>query len=247
MREVRRALIKVAARGTVDIALLSDGGAVEGTLHYAGALPEVGEMARWKQAGDGADGEAEWEQAELRPHPEVPGAMYIDTERGKYLLADSGDCCHVKGLETAASKAASFLDVFAASPAAQVLAVDNARAFGFIAPSFAGRDPDQPETLLEKARDAVGVAAKTVGLAFLGGAGARAGWQAAGRFLGPVEGEKRAADPEPDPAAAPQPAGESPAMVRPLDANIHALAEPAATPTAGFMEHGFGHLPGDPL
>lgn len=247
MREVRRALIKVAAQGTVDIALLSDSGAVEDTLHYAGALPEAGEMARWKQADVGVDDDSEWEAAELRPHPDVPDAMYIDTERGKYLLADSGDCCHVKGLETAASKAASFLDAFAASPMAQVMAVDNARAFGFIPPSFAGRDPDQPETLLEKARDAIGVAAKTVGLAAMAGAGARMGWRAAGRFLGPVEGEKQAADPEPDPAAAPQPAGESPAMVRPIDANIHALAEPAATPTAGMMTHGFGHLPLDPL
>ena len=247
MREVRRALIKVAARGAIDIALLSDGGAVDDVLHYAGALPEAGEMARWKQADEGAGDDAEWEGAELRPHPEVPGALYIDTERGKYLLADSGDCCHVKGLETAASKAASFLDVFAANPAAQVLAVDNARAFGFIPPSFAGRDPNEPPTLLEKARDAVGVAAKTVGLAFLGGAGARMGWRTAGRFLGPVEGEKRAANPEPDPAAAARPVGESPAMVRPEDPNIHALAEPAATPTTSWTQHGWGHLPGDPL
>lgn len=238
----------------VRVLLHGDDGAVEDVFHFRGSvgLPAPGKVARWRQVEDAHDPAGDSfthegsEAAELEPIEGSGRAYYLTAGSNRYAVSETGDVHYVKNLAKATEKAAGFFDI--TDPGLQAIAVDRARRMGVIPPNFLAdgfQDPSGEPTLAEKALSAVGTAAKTVSLAFLGGLGARAGWNAGQNLFG--ERKEAASVPEADPADAPQAQGESPAMYRPEDVNLHRPADAAATPTHALTESPFGHLPTDPL
>jgi hypothetical protein len=258
----RRATITVHAhRGPgphkdVRLALLQDDGTEAGVFHYFGnaGLPRPGKIARWRAVDEPHSGERVHEAsepAEMVPHESGGKAFYLHAPSGKYAVSETGDVCYVKNLETPVEKTADVFDVIQGNPVLEAFAVNRARSMGYIPPNFLDsgyQDTRHEPTLMERAEAALGTAAKTVALGALGGFGAAAGWNIGNRLLGHQDRKKHGSTaPDEDPADSPQPAGEDPAMYRPVDPSIHRPADAAATPTHAMAEGNFGHLPTDPL
>lgn len=264
----RKATINVHAHGEggnkhrdIRVYLHGEDGGVQDVFHFVSptGLPKPGRVARWRQveeshlppdameAGHPFVHEVT-EAAELEPIPGSGRAYYLKSGSGRYAMSETGDVHYVKNLDKPVEKAASFFNPLETNPGLQAIAVDRARRMGVIPPNFlvdGFQDPSLEPSLADKALSAVGAAAKTVSLAFLGGLGARAGWGVGQSLFG--EPKEAASTPETDPADAPQSEGESPAMYRPEDAGLHRPADAAATPTHAMTESPFGHLPSDPL
>jgi len=238
-------------------------------LHFAsaGGLPGPGRVGRWKlldeahihdgkhsvsEAAAGPRGNEKFtfeshDDADLHEHEGKTGITYLSVGGSRYAISGGTGVHFVKNLDSAEKVA--FLEQFENNPMAQVWLVDRARQMGIIPPDNTAQAPQNAQPgPLSGASGMIGTGLKTLGLSFLGGLGASAGWSLGKRLTERTavpNNEKSAANE--DPADSPDAPGESPKDYLPSNHLPFKPADPAATAAHSVAEHRFGLTKNDPL